>query len=263
MSNSSEFRSIDPLVEEDFSDAVSTASESKPKAKRVNKPKLSSKHENLMVFGHWLASKKQDVDEQAIILDSLHIKDDLEEQKEFYSDYTENIKEHKKVFKNFINPKQKNAPKKKVVMNNNVEADEDEPVVEAKKKVVKQRVVKPDSYEEPEPEPVVQLKKKVVKQRVIEPDSDEETEPVVEVKKKVVKQRAVKPDSDEEPEPVVEVKKKTVKQRVVEPDTDEEPEPVRKMSSKKKVIKPDTDSDNDSMPPLEPVSKRSNKKKST
>jgi len=125
MSNTdNEFEIKDPLIEDDYDDDDDHDEHDEQleqleqptvndKPKRQKKPKLSSKHENLLIFGHWVVSNSN-IDNKQPLFDMFKINADLNEQNLFYNSFTDHIKDHKKVFKQSTNPKKD----KKVILNN-------------------------------------------------------------------------------------------------------------------------------------------------
>jgi len=87
--------------EEEFYSESYVAPESEAK-KRVKKPKLSAKHESLMVFGFWIVQQLglegEDLERAHALL---KLKDEAPAQIEFYSDFTDHAKVHKEELKLF------------------------------------------------------------------------------------------------------------------------------------------------------------------
>ena len=80
---------------------ASAAPESEAK-KRVKKPKLSAKHESLMVFGFWFVQQLGLEGEDLEFAHSiLKLKDEAPVQIEYYSDFTDHAKVHKEELKLF------------------------------------------------------------------------------------------------------------------------------------------------------------------
>jgi hypothetical protein len=130
------------------------------RAKRVKKPALSAKHRNLMAVCHWFVSRLPEEMRTDELLAQLLIKDDLETQTAFYSQF--NAKEEVKIVKNIGKPvKVPRVPKAKKPVVVAVEPAVElvapaEPVVEVvapaveekkTKKVVVKRVVDPETAE--------------------------------------------------------------------------------------------------------------------
>jgi hypothetical protein len=159
--NETDFEIKDPLVEEEYDNETVGMSENendenmdeqKPKReKREKKPKLSSKHENFMAFGHWFISNLSDDDfDKESLFNALLIRSDLNSQTAFFDEFTTNIKEHKKSLKLKINPKKITKTKKNIVIN--LPIDEPQPVQQPEPEPVQEP--EPEPVQEPEPEPV-------------------------------------------------------------------------------------------------------------
>lgn len=199
-----EFQMKDPLIEDEYDD-VTTDEVPKVVVKREKKPKLSTKYENYMTFGYWFVTKHVELDNKDPLIQNLKIKSDLPQQTEFYSEFVDNIKNHKKEVKEYIKPKKVNN-KKKIVQNNPVEPIVDQHIqlalTDDKPKKVRSKKVKKLEEQQPvqeQPVPLQEEVKIVEKIQPVEvPTNDTQvstiTQEVPQEDKKVKKIKKVKTD---------------------------------------------------------------------
>jgi hypothetical protein len=208
-------------IDEEVEVEVKEEKAKKPKAPK--KPKLSAKNENYMAFAYWLVTKLQKENEDddkfdlEFLRDYLEFKGDLVNQTDFYSEFTDNIKIHKKILKEYTHPK-KTKKAKKVVVNNIVEEES---------------VVEP--IEEPEQESVVEPVEQQEQEEQEEQEEETEQEPVVEektVSKSSKERKETKPK--EEGEKKKETKPKERKETKPKEEGEKETKPKEKKERKPK-----------------------------
>jgi hypothetical protein len=142
--NDNEFELKDPLIEDECEED-DNIDNVVVKVKRENKPKLSAKYENYMAFGYWFITKHIQHDNIQPFIDALRHKSDLTTQNEFYSQFVDNIKNHKKELKLSMKP-EKNPKKKvskKVSKVEPIEVSTDEPIVQLHVQLALQTDTKP------------------------------------------------------------------------------------------------------------------------
>jgi hypothetical protein len=144
--NDNEFELKDPLIEDECEEDDNIDNVVVVKVKRENKPKLSAKYENYMAFGYWFITKHIQHDNIQPFIDALRHKSDLTTQNEFYSQFVDNIKNHKKELKLSMKPKKITKKVTKVDEVPKVEptvVSTDEPIVQLHVQLALQTDTKP------------------------------------------------------------------------------------------------------------------------
>jgi hypothetical protein len=144
--NDNEFELKDPLIEDECEEDDNIDNVVVVKVKRENKPKLSAKYENYMAFGYWFITKHIQHDNKQPFIDALRHKSDLTTQNEFYSQFVDNIKNHKKELKLSMKPKKITKKVTKVDEVPKVEptvVSTDEPIVQLHVQLALQTDTKP------------------------------------------------------------------------------------------------------------------------
>jgi hypothetical protein len=213
--NDNEFELKDPLIEDECEEDDNVV----VKVKRENKPKLSAKYENYMAFGYWFITKHIQHDNKQPFIDALRHKSDLTTQNEFYSQFVDNIKNHKKELKLSMKPKKITKKVTKVDEVPKVEptvVSTDEPIVQLHVQLALQTDTKPTKTKSTKTKST-KTKSTINKPPIIEtavvPTIESDNKPIetavvpIESDNKPIETAVVPIESDNKPKKIKKVKK--------------------------------------------------------